>query len=104
MLVLVGVCISCEATAWFESALSFFAASRQVLVTSVRNIFLDSAEADINVATSVTYLGTAYEWADVVATSEFPCGVFGIGPCPSSMKVFVLGDGLDAIDLWYGCN
>ena len=57
---------------WCESALSFFAASRHVLVTSVRNILLDSTEADINLATSVTYLGTAYKWADVVGTSELP--------------------------------
>ena len=25
-------------------------------------------------------------------------------PCPSSMEVLVLGDGLDAIELWYGCS
>ena len=69
---LVGSCSSHDEVIWFESALSFFAASRQVLVTSVRNILLDSAEADINFATSVTYLGTVYERADVVVTSELP--------------------------------
>ena len=42
--------------------------------------------------------------ADVVGTSGFPCSTCGFVPCPSSMKVFVLEDGLDAIDLWYGCS
>ena len=70
--VLVMGCPNHDEIIWCESALSFFAASRQVLVTSVRNIPLDSAEAYINLATSVTYLGTAYEWADVVGTSELP--------------------------------
>ena len=58
------------------SLLSFFAAARHVLVTSVRNILLDSAEVDINSATSVTYLGTAWERAglgvDAVVTSGLP--------------------------------
>ena len=58
----------------------------------------------INVATSVTYLGTTYEWADVVATSGFPCDVCGFVLCPSSMKVLVFGDGLDAIVLWDCCS
>ena len=69
---LVMGCQNHDEIIWYESALSFFAASRQVHVTSVRNILLDSAEADINLATSVTYLGTAYEWADVVVTSKLP--------------------------------
>ena len=70
--VFVDGCLNCNGVIWFESALSFFAASRQVLFTSVRNILLDSAEADINLATSATYLETACERADVVVTSELP--------------------------------
>ena len=71
MFVLVGGCTICDAILWFVSTLSFLAASRQVHVNSVRNICLDSAEGDINLATSVTHLGTAYEWAGVVGTSGF---------------------------------
>ena len=75
MLVFVVGCLNHDEVIWCES-LSFFAASIHVLVTSVRNILLDSAEADINSATSVTYLGTAYERAglgvDVVITSGLP--------------------------------
>ena len=100
-------CLNCNAVIWCESAMFFFAASRHVLVTSVQNILLDSAEVDINFATSVTYLGTACERADIVVTSELPSAVFGccgIWPCPSSMNVLVLGDGFDAIVNWYGCN
>ena len=46
----------------------------------------------INVATSVTYLGTTYEWADVVATSGFPY-VDGFEVCSLPMKVLVISDG-----------
>ena len=97
MLVLVGGCTSCDAIAWFASALSFLAVSRQVLVTSVRNIFLDSAEADINVATSVTYLGTTYEWADVVATSGFPYGCLWL----CALSFFYEGT---CTWRWFGCH
>ena len=65
--VLVMGCPNHDEVIWCESALSFFAASRHVLVTSVRNILLDSTEADINSATSVTYLGTAFERAGLGA-------------------------------------
>ena len=104
--VLVMGCPNHNEAIWCESALSFFAASRHVLVTSVRNILLVSTEADIN---SVTYLGTACERAGLgtdVVTSKLPGAVFdccGIGSCPFTMKVLALGDGLDAI-VWYGCS
>ena len=66
-------CLNHDEVIWLES-LSFFAASRHFFVTSVKNILLESAEADINSATSVTYLWTAYEGAglgvDDVITSD----------------------------------
>ena len=75
VLVFVLHCLNCNEVIWFEP-LSFFAASRHVLVTSIRNILLDSAEADINSATSVTYLGTACQRTGLgvyhVITSELP--------------------------------
>ena len=74
VLVFVVGCLSHDEVIWLES-LSFFAASRTVLVTAIRNILLDSTESDINSATSVTYLGTACERAALgvedVITSEF---------------------------------
>ena len=78
VLVLVVGCPNHDEVIWCESLsfLSFFAASRHVLVTSLRNILLDSTEAYIISATSVTYLGTACEraglGADVVVTSGLP--------------------------------
>ena len=78
VLVFVVGCLNHDEVVWCESLsfLSFSVASRHVLVTSVRNILQDSAEADINSATSVTYLGEACEraglGADVVVTSGLP--------------------------------
>ena len=93
VLVFVGDCTNCN-------AFSFLVASKQALVTSLRNSYLDSVEVAINVATSVIYLGTTYEWADVVATSELPCCICGLVSYPSPMKVLVFGDGFDAMVLW----
>ena len=47
-LVVMGCPICHDEVIGCETLFSFYAASRQILVTSVRNIFLDSAETDIN--------------------------------------------------------